>query len=96
MRNCLAVIAACESIGLDRKAVVEAMAEFKSVKRRMEIRGRVRGVTVIDDFAHHPTAVHETLLAARAKYPGHRIVAVFEPRSTQRRSNLFSSRSKMD
>ena len=81
VRNCLAVIAACESIGLDRKAVVEAMAEFKSVKRRMQVRGRVRGVTVIDDFAHHPTAVHETLVAARAKYPGHRIIAVFEPRS---------------
>ncbi|HST21298.1 MAG TPA: Mur ligase family protein, partial [Blastocatellia bacterium] len=81
VRNCLAVIAACQSIGLDRKAVVEAMAEFKSVKRRMQIRGRIRGVTVIDDFAHHPTAVHETLVAARAKYPGHRIIAVFEPRS---------------
>jgi UDP-N-acetylmuramate: L-alanyl-gamma-D-glutamyl-meso-diaminopimelate ligase len=81
VRNCLAVIAACQSIGLDRKAVVEAMAEFKSVKRRMQIRGRIRGITVIDDFAHHPTAVHETLVAARAKYPGHRIIAVFEPRS---------------
>ncbi len=81
VRNCLAVIAACESMGLDRKAVAEAMREFKSVKRRMQVRGRVRGITVIDDFAHHPTAVHETLVAARAKYPGHRIVAVFEPRS---------------
>ena len=81
VRNCLAVIAACESLGLDRKMVVEAMAEFKSVKRRMQVRGRVRGVTVIDDFAHHPTAVHETLVAARAKYPGHRLIAVFEPRS---------------
>lgn len=81
VRNCLAVISACESLELDRKAVVEAMADFKSVKRRMQVRGRIRGVTVIDDFAHHPTAVHETLVAARAKYPGHRIVAVFEPRS---------------
>jgi UDP-N-acetylmuramate: L-alanyl-gamma-D-glutamyl-meso-diaminopimelate ligase len=81
VRNCLAVISACESLELDRKAVAEAMAEFKSVKRRMQVRGRIRGVTVIDDFAHHPTAVHETLVAARAKYPGHRIVAVFEPRS---------------
>ena len=81
VRNALAVIAACEILGFDRNSVAEAIAEFKSVKRRMEERGRVRGVTVIDDFAHHPTAVHETLLAARAKYPGHRIIAVFEPRS---------------
>ncbi|MFP5261673.1 MAG: UDP-N-acetylmuramate:L-alanyl-gamma-D-glutamyl-meso-diaminopimelate ligase [Blastocatellia bacterium] len=81
VRNCLAVIAACERLGLDRGAVAEAIREFKSVKRRMQVRGQVRGVTVIDDFAHHPTAVQETLVAARAKYPGHRIVAVFEPRS---------------
>jgi UDP-N-acetylmuramate: L-alanyl-gamma-D-glutamyl-meso-diaminopimelate ligase len=81
VRNCLAVIAACEGLGLERRLVTEAMMEFASVKRRMEIRGSARGITVIDDFAHHPTAVHETLLAARAKYRGHRIVAVFEPRS---------------
>jgi UDP-N-acetylmuramate: L-alanyl-gamma-D-glutamyl-meso-diaminopimelate ligase len=81
VRNCLAAIVACESLGLDRNLVAEAMAEFKSVKRRMQVRGRVGGITVIDDFAHHPTAVHETLVAARAKYAGHRIVAVFEPRS---------------
>ena len=53
----------------------------QSVKRRMQVRGIVRGVTVIDDFAHHPTAVMETLKAARAKYPGHRLIALFEPRS---------------
>ncbi|MFL6274630.1 MAG: UDP-N-acetylmuramate:L-alanyl-gamma-D-glutamyl-meso-diaminopimelate ligase [Blastocatellia bacterium] len=81
VRNCLAVIATCETLGLDRQAVSNAMAEFKSVKRRMQVRGIVRGVTVIDDFAHHPTAVMETLKAARAKYPGHRLIALFEPRS---------------
>ena len=81
VRNCLAVIAASETLGLDRQAVAEAIGEFKSVKRRMQVRGQVRGVTVIDDFAHHPTAVQETLVAARAKYPGHRVIAVFEPRS---------------
>jgi UDP-N-acetylmuramate: L-alanyl-gamma-D-glutamyl-meso-diaminopimelate ligase len=81
VRNCLAVIAACERLGMDRGAVAEAIGEFKSVKRRMQVRGQVRGVTVIDDFAHHPTAVQETLMAAREKYPGRRIVAVFEPRS---------------
>src|SRR5437868_13422115 len=81
VRNCLGVIAACETLGLDRLAVAEALAEFKSVKRRMQVRGVARGVTVIDDFAHHPTAVLETLKAARAKYPGHRLIALFEPRS---------------
>src|SRR6185436_15794231 len=89
VRNCLGVIAACERLGLDRDRVAEGLAEFKSVKRRMEIRGKVRGVTVIDDFAHHPTAVRETLLAARQRYPGRRLVAVFEPRSyTAQREDL--------
>ena len=89
VRNCLGVIVACEALGLDRSAVADAIAEFKSVKRRLEIRGQVRGVTVIDDFAHHPTAVRETLLAARAKYPGRRIVAIFEPRSYTAQIKLF-------
>lgn len=81
LRNCLGVIAACEVMGLDRNLVKEALAEFNSVKRRMQVRGIARGVTIIDDFAHHPTAVRETLSAARQKYKGHRLVAVFEPRS---------------
>jgi UDP-N-acetylmuramate: L-alanyl-gamma-D-glutamyl-meso-diaminopimelate ligase len=81
VRNCLGVIAACETLGLDRRAVAEALVQFQSVKRRMQVRGVARGVTVIDDFAHHPTAVFETLKAARAKYPGHRLIALFEPRS---------------
>jgi UDP-N-acetylmuramate: L-alanyl-gamma-D-glutamyl-meso-diaminopimelate ligase len=89
VRNCLGVIAASEELGFDRSAVAEAIAEFKSVKRRLEVRGHVRGVTVIDDFAHHPTAVRETLLAARAKYPGRRLVAVFEPRSYTAQIKLF-------
>jgi UDP-N-acetylmuramate: L-alanyl-gamma-D-glutamyl-meso-diaminopimelate ligase len=81
IRNCLGVIAACESLGLDSKVVAEALVEFKSVKRRMQVRGVVRGITVIDDFAHHPTAVRETLTAARYRFPSSRLVAVFEPRS---------------
>jgi UDP-N-acetylmuramate: L-alanyl-gamma-D-glutamyl-meso-diaminopimelate ligase len=81
VRNCLGVIAASERLGLDRKAVAEALISFKSVKRRMQVRGVARGVTVIDDFAHHPTAVRETLQAARQKYPGRPVVAVLEPRS---------------
>jgi len=89
VRNCLGAIAACEVLGLDRSAVADALAEFKSVKRRLEVRGQVRGVTVIDDFAHHPTAVRETLLAARGKYPGRRIVAIFEPRSYTAQIKVF-------
>lgn len=89
VRNCLGVIAACELLGFDQRAVADSIAEFKSVKRRLEVRGEVRGVTVIDDFAHHPTAVRETLLAARARYPGRRIVAIFEPRSYTAQIKLF-------
>lgn len=81
VRNCLAVIISAEAWGVDRKAVVEALATFKSVRRRCEVRGEVNGVTVIDDFAHHPTAVRETLTALRVKYKDRRIIAVFEPRS---------------
>jgi UDP-N-acetylmuramate: L-alanyl-gamma-D-glutamyl-meso-diaminopimelate ligase len=89
VRNCLAVIAACEMLGFDRSAVADGLAQFKSVKRRLEVRGEVHGVTVIDDFAHHPTAVRETLLAARAKYPGRKLVAIFEPRSYTAQIKLF-------
>ena len=81
VRNVLAVIAAAESIKADRDGVREGLRTFASVKRRMEVRGEVRGVAVIDDFAHHPTAVRETIDAIRQKYAGRRIVAVFEPRS---------------
>ena len=81
VRNVLAVIAAGESVNADRDGVREGLRTFKSVKRRMEVRGEVRGVAVIDDFAHHPTAIRETIDAVRQKYKGRRLVAVYEPRS---------------
>src|SRR5215471_5656420 len=81
VRNCLAAIIAADAWGVDRKAIGEALRTFQSVRRRLEVRGEVNGVTVIDDFAHHPTAVRETLTALKAKYAGRRLVAVFEPRS---------------
>ncbi len=81
VRNCLAAIAAAESVGADRDAVREALRTFRSVRRRMEVRGTVDGITLIDDFAHHPTEVRETIEAVRQRYAGRRIVAVFEPRS---------------
>ncbi len=81
VRNALAVIAAAESIGAPKAGVQQGLRTFASVKRRMELRGEVRGVTLIDDFAHHPTAVRETIEAVKQKFRGRRVVAVFEPRS---------------
>ena len=81
VRNCLGVIVAADAWGVARETIVDAVATFKSVRRRCEVRGEVNGVTVIDDFAHHPTAVRETLAALRTKYSDRRLVAVFEPRS---------------
>ncbi|MFN0118871.1 MAG: UDP-N-acetylmuramate:L-alanyl-gamma-D-glutamyl-meso-diaminopimelate ligase [Blastocatellia bacterium] len=89
IRNCLAAIAAAHTLGVDRRLVADALATFKSVRRRMEIRGEIGGVTVIDDFAHHPTAIRETLLALRQKYPDRRLIAVFEPRSWTTRKKIF-------
>jgi UDP-N-acetylmuramate: L-alanyl-gamma-D-glutamyl-meso-diaminopimelate ligase len=89
VRNCLAVIIAADAWGIIKEKIQEAFDTFKSVKRRVEIRGVERGVTVIDDFAHHPTAVEETLKALRMKYDGHRLIAVFEPRSWSSRLAIF-------
>ena len=81
VRNALAAIAAARAAGASWKAIREGLRTFRSVRRRMEIRGVVRGVTVIDDFAHHPTAVRETVQATRQRFAGRRVVAIFEPRS---------------
>ncbi len=81
VRNCLAALAAATAAGAAWEALVEGLRTFRSVRRRMEVRGEAGGVTVVDDFAHHPTAVRETLEAARHRFPGRRLVAVFEPRS---------------
>lgn len=89
VRNCLAVIIAADAWGISKDRVQEAFRTFKSVKRRVEVRGVERGVTVIDDFAHHPTAVEETLKALRMKYNGSRLIAVFEPRSWSSRLAVF-------
>lgn len=89
VRNCLAVIIAADAWGISKEKINEAFRTFKSVKRRVEVRGVERGVTVIDDFAHHPTAVEETLKALRMKYDGKRLIAVFEPRSWSSRLAVF-------
>jgi len=89
VRNCLAVIIAANAWGIPKEKINEAFRTFKSVKRRVEVRGVARGVTVIDDFAHHPTAVEETLKALKQKYLGKRLIAVFEPRSWSSRLAVF-------
>lgn len=79
--NALAVIAAAKHIGVSVQAVCAALSTFKNVKRRMEIKGVVNGITVYDDFAHHPTAIHTTIAGLRDKVGNARILAVLEPRS---------------
>jgi UDP-N-acetylmuramate: L-alanyl-gamma-D-glutamyl-meso-diaminopimelate ligase len=87
--NCLAVIVAADAWGISKERIQTALASFKNVKRRAEVRGEERGVVVIDDFAHHPTAVRETLRALRARYQDRRLIAVFEPRSWSSRLAVF-------
>ncbi len=79
--NALAAIAAARHAGVPAKMAIEAMATFKNVKRRMETKGVAGGVTVYDDFAHHPTAIATTIAGLRAKIGGARLIAVLEPRS---------------
>jgi UDP-N-acetylmuramate: L-alanyl-gamma-D-glutamyl-meso-diaminopimelate ligase len=87
--NCLAVIIAADAWGIERQAIAQALATFKNVRRRAEVRGEERGVTIIDDFAHHPTAVRETLSALRQRFGRRRLIAVFEPRSWSSRLAVF-------
>ncbi|MEK9825734.1 MAG: UDP-N-acetylmuramate:L-alanyl-gamma-D-glutamyl-meso-diaminopimelate ligase, partial [Methylotenera sp.] len=79
--NALATIAAARHVGVSPEVSMAALGEFKNVKRRMEVRGEVNGVTVYDDFAHHPTAIDTTVAGLRAKVGKARIIAVLEPRS---------------
>jgi len=87
--NALAVIAVLDFLGVGQEAIASGLRAFQGVRRRQEVRGVVRGVTVIDDFAHHPTAVRETLAALAAAYAGKRLVAVFEPRTNSSRRRVF-------
>jgi UDP-N-acetylmuramate: L-alanyl-gamma-D-glutamyl-meso-diaminopimelate ligase len=89
--NATAAAALAAGQGISAEAIVEALATFKSVKRRLEVRAEVSGITVIDDFAHHPTAIRETLRALRGAYPGRKLWAVLEPRSNTLRRNVFEA-----
>jgi UDP-N-acetylmuramate: L-alanyl-gamma-D-glutamyl-meso-diaminopimelate ligase len=87
--NATAAAALAAGQGVPVEAVAEALATFQSVKRRLEVRAVIDGITIIDDFAHHPTAIRETLKALRSAYPASHLWAVLEPRSNTLRRNIF-------
>jgi UDP-N-acetylmuramate: L-alanyl-gamma-D-glutamyl-meso-diaminopimelate ligase len=89
VRNALAAIGVGSYLGLDAAGLAAGLRAFKGIKRRLETVGVADGVTILDDFAHHPTAVHETLSALRNGYPDRRIWAVFEPRSASSCRRVF-------
>jgi UDP-N-acetylmuramate: L-alanyl-gamma-D-glutamyl-meso-diaminopimelate ligase len=89
VKNALAVYAMGRAMGLERSKLLPGFGTFSGVKRRQEVRGEKRGVLLIDDFAHHPTAVRETIQAVKDAYPGRRLWAIFEPRSNTSRRKVF-------
>jgi UDP-N-acetylmuramate: L-alanyl-gamma-D-glutamyl-meso-diaminopimelate ligase len=89
VRNALAAIAVGHAAGLTVEGMRDALARFRGVRRRLELRGMARGVSVFDDFAHHPTAILETLRAIRWSYPDRRVWAIFEPRSATSCRRVF-------
>jgi len=91
VRNALAVVACAKHCGLSNKQIQSAFDTFKGIKRRLEVRGIAAGVTVVDDFGHHPTAIRETLRALRIKYPTEQIWAIFEPRTNTTRRSVFQT-----
>ena len=89
--NALSAIAIAHGRGVSGDAIEDAMADFRGVLRRLEVKGEASGVLVVDDFAHHPTAIRVTIDAARHRWPGRRLWAVFEPRSNTMRRRVFET-----
>lgn len=89
--NATAAAALAAGYGISREAIADALKTFKSVKRRLEVKAEVNGITIIDDFAHHPTAIAGTLKALRARYPGARLWAILEPRSNTLRRRVLQA-----
>ncbi len=87
--NSLAVCAVLNHLGMSSATIRSGLNSFEGVKRRQEVRGIEKGITVIDDFAHHPTAVKETLAGLKQAYPNQRLIAVFEPRTNSSRRSIF-------
>jgi len=91
VRNAAMAVSVALAYRLPIKVIQSALARFAGVARRQELRGEANGIKVIDDFGHHPTAIRETLLALRQRYPGHKIWAIFEPRSNTTRRAIFQT-----
>jgi UDP-N-acetylmuramate: L-alanyl-gamma-D-glutamyl-meso-diaminopimelate ligase len=89
--NATAAAAMASAYGITTEQIATALKAFKSVKRRLEVKAEVNGVTIIDDFAHHPTAIAETIKALRSRYPGRRLWAILEPRSNTLRRNVLQN-----
>ena len=89
--NATAAAAMASAYGITPEQIATALKAFKSVKRRLEVKAEIKGVTIVDDFAHHPTAIAETIKALRARYPGRRLWAILEPRSNTLRRNVLQN-----
>jgi UDP-N-acetylmuramate: L-alanyl-gamma-D-glutamyl-meso-diaminopimelate ligase len=89
VRNALGAIALVRGLGVSAGEIARSLARFEGVRRRMDVRGEKNGILVVDDFAHHPTAVRGTIAAARARFPGRRLWALFEPRSNTAGRKMF-------
>jgi UDP-N-acetylmuramate: L-alanyl-gamma-D-glutamyl-meso-diaminopimelate ligase len=87
--NAMAAMAVAHGRGIPSDMLTEALSTFRSVKRRMDVKGEVNGILVVDDFAHHPTAVRATIQAARSRWPERRLWAILEPRSNSMRRKVF-------
>jgi UDP-N-acetylmuramate: L-alanyl-gamma-D-glutamyl-meso-diaminopimelate ligase len=87
--NATAASALAASCGISKGAIASALKSFKSVKRRLQVRAEINGITIIEDFAHHPTAIAGTLTALRSRYPGRRLWTILEPRSNTLRRNVL-------
>ncbi|MFH1351339.1 MAG: UDP-N-acetylmuramate:L-alanyl-gamma-D-glutamyl-meso-diaminopimelate ligase [Pseudomonadota bacterium] len=90
--NLLSIVALSDFLQLEPSILSKAMMSFKGIRRRQEVKGEKRGILILDDFAHHPTAVKETIGAVREKHRDRRLLAVFEPRSNSSRRNIFQER----
>ena len=87
--NATAAAALASHYGIPKDAIARALATFRSVKRRLEVKAEINGITIIDDFAHHPTAIEQTIRALRARYQGRRLWVILEPRSNTMRRNVL-------
>ena len=91
VRNAAMAVSAARVFGLGEEEIAQGIREFQGIARRQEVRGEVNGITVVDDFAHHPTAMRLAIPAMRQRFPGRRLLAVFEPRSNTTRRKIFQN-----